>query len=89
MFDYNRCRRFMEKQKTDEEKADKEKFRQRILAGNPYKLNRFGVLELPGLPAIPLAGLTASEATKRLAADPDLADYFVRDDAAATAADRR
>ena len=34
---------------------------------NPYKLNRFGVLELPGLPAMPVAGLTASEATKRLA----------------------
>ena len=32
----------------------------RILSNNPYKLNRFGVLELPGLPAIPLAGLTAS-----------------------------
>ena len=41
------------------------------LAGNPYKLNRFGVLEVPGLPAMPLSGLTASEATKRLAADPD------------------
>ena len=36
------------------------------------------MLELPGLPAIPVAGLTASEATKRLSADPDLGDYFVR-----------
>ena len=25
-----------------------EKFEKRILAGNPYKLNRFGVLEVPG-----------------------------------------
>jgi len=64
--------------KTDQEKADSEKFRKRILSSNPYKLNRFGVLELPGLPAIPLAGLTAFEATKRLGADPDLSDYFVR-----------
>jgi polysaccharide export outer membrane protein len=64
--------------KTDQEKADSEKFRKRILSSNPYKLNRFGVLELPGIPAIPVAGLTASEATKRLAADPDLTDYFVR-----------
>ena len=55
-----------------------EKFRKRILSNNPYKLNRFGVLELPGLPAIPLAGLTAFEATKRLNADPDLNDYFVK-----------
>jgi polysaccharide export outer membrane protein len=49
-----------------------------ILKGNPYKLNRFGVLELPGLPSIPLAGLTADEATKRLSADPDLRDFTVK-----------
>jgi protein involved in polysaccharide export with SLBB domain len=67
-----------EKPKTDEEKEKLEKFRQRILSGNPYRLNRFGVLEIPGLPAIPLAGLTADEATKRLSADPDLQDYRVR-----------
>lgn len=65
-------------EKTDAEKAESEKFRKRILSNNPYKLNHFGVLELPGLPAIPLAGLTAFEATKRLGADPDLADYFVK-----------
>ncbi len=64
--------------KTDEEKAIAEKFQKRILSNNPYQLNRFGVLELPGLPAIPVAGLTASEATKRLSADPELNDYFVR-----------
>ena len=45
---------------------------------NPYQLNRFGVLELPGLPAMPLAGLTASEATQRLNTDPEFDDYFVR-----------
>ena len=48
------------------------------MSSNPYVINRFGVLELPGLPAIPLAGLTASEATKRLAADPELSAWFVR-----------
>jgi polysaccharide export outer membrane protein len=52
--------------------------RDRILKGNPYKLNRFGVLEIPGLPSIPLAGLTADEATRRLSADPDLRDYTVK-----------
>jgi polysaccharide biosynthesis/export protein len=76
--DLTRCPLPTEKPKTDEEKEDAETFRKRILAGNPYKLNRFGVLELPGLPAMPIAGLTASEATKRLSADPDLNDYFVR-----------
>ena len=53
-------------------------FRDRILKNNPYKLNRFGVLEAPGLPAIPLAGLTAEEATKRLSADPDLRHFTVK-----------
>ena len=72
-----RCRT-KEVSKTDAEKEKTEKFRARVLANNPYKLNTFGVLELPGLPAIPLAGLTAGEATKRLGADPDLTDYGVK-----------
>ena len=77
-FDYNRCPLPTDKPKTDDEKEKIEKFRKRIVNNGPYKLNRFGVLELPGLPAIPLAGLTAFEATKRLAADADLADYSVK-----------
>jgi len=64
--------------KTPEEWDRSRQVRDRILKGNPYKLNRFGVLELPGLPSIPLAGLTADEATRRLSADPDLRDYTVR-----------
>jgi protein involved in polysaccharide export with SLBB domain len=67
-----------EKPKTDAEKDKTEKFRKRFLNNNPYTLTSFGVLELPGLPAIPLAGLTAWEATKRLGADPDLVEYAVR-----------
>jgi protein involved in polysaccharide export with SLBB domain len=77
-FDYSRCPLPNEKTKTDEEKADAEKFRKRILSNNPYKLNRFGILELPGLPAMPIAGLTASEASKILSADRELNNYFVR-----------
>ena len=77
-FDLTRCPLPTDKLKTDEEKADSQKFQDRILAGNPYKLNHFGVLELPGLPAMPLSGLTASEATRRVGGDPDLGDYFVR-----------
>ena len=35
-------------------------------------------MEIPGLPSIPLAGLTADEATRRLSADPDLRDFTVK-----------
>jgi polysaccharide export outer membrane protein len=74
LFDLTRCSRPEDSGKSEGE----EKFRKRILSGNPYVINRFGVLELPGLPATPLAGLTASEATKRLGADPELSGWFVR-----------
>jgi polysaccharide export outer membrane protein len=67
-----------DKPPTDQEKEKSERFQRRILSNNPYKLDRFGVLELPGLATIPLAGLTANEATIRLGADPGLAKYFVR-----------
>lgn len=39
---------------------------------NPYRLDRDGVLQLPGFRPIPLAGLTAKEATTRLQAEPSL-----------------
>lgn len=67
-----------EKPKTEEQRKQVDKFSERILRSNPYRLNRFGVLEIPGLPSIPLAGLTAQEATTRLGADPDLQDYQVQ-----------
>jgi polysaccharide export outer membrane protein len=70
--------RVEQRPKTDEETSRSSMTRDRILKGNPYKLNRFGVLEIPGLPSIPLAGLTADEATRRLSADPDLRDYTVK-----------
>jgi len=70
--------RTLERPKTDLEKERTERFRKRVLDNNPYRLNDFGVLEIPGLASIPLAGLTAPEATKRLGADPDLADFRVR-----------
>jgi protein involved in polysaccharide export with SLBB domain len=63
---------------TEEETKRLAEYRDRILKRNPYKLNRFGVLEIPGLPAIPLAGLTAEEATRRLSADPDLRNFTVK-----------
>jgi polysaccharide biosynthesis/export protein len=66
------------KPKTDEEKEKIEKTRQRIQSNNPYQLTHAGVLEIPGMPGIPLAGLTAAEATRRLSADPGLRDYSVK-----------
>ena len=77
-FDLTRCPLSTDKLKTEDEKSEERRFEQRILDGNPYKLNKFGVLEVPGLPAMPLSGMTASEATKRLGTDPDLNNYFVR-----------
>jgi polysaccharide biosynthesis/export protein len=76
--DLTRCPLPNAKLKTDDERADEKRFQEKLLAGNPYKLNKAGVLELPGLPAMPLAGLTAVEATKRLMNDVDLSNYFVR-----------
>jgi polysaccharide biosynthesis/export protein len=67
-----------QKPRTDEQTTRSATIRDRILKGNPYILNQFGVLEIPGLPAIPLAGLTAEEATRRLSADSDLRDYTVK-----------
>jgi protein involved in polysaccharide export with SLBB domain len=67
-----------QKPKTEEQSTRSATVRDRILKGNPYILNRFGVLEIPGLPSIPLAGLTAEEASRRLSADPDLRDYTVK-----------
>jgi len=78
-YDYGRIREeSREKPITDEERDKTETMRQLILRNNPYHLNRFGVLDLPGLPAIPLAGLTADEATNRLSADPDLRAFTVK-----------
>ncbi len=52
-------------------------FRRRILEGNPYRLNRYGALEMPGVAAIPLAGLTQNDASVRLSGDPDLREFQV------------
>jgi polysaccharide biosynthesis/export protein len=46
-----------------------EDFRERVLRRNPYKLDKWGILNLPELGPIPLGGLTAEEATERLAAE--------------------
>jgi protein involved in polysaccharide export with SLBB domain len=52
-------------------------FRDRVRRRNPYQLTRLGVLQLPGIEPIPLAGLTAKEAQERLAMDPALREFRV------------
>lgn len=53
-------------------------FRDRIQRRNPYRLNQTGVLTVPELGPIPLAGLTVTEAIQRLGADIALADFNVK-----------
>lgn len=43
-----------------------------IRSRNPYQLDRVGALQLPGYPAIPLAGLNEDQASMRLMAEPSL-----------------
>jgi polysaccharide export outer membrane protein len=57
---------------TPEERLQLEKVIKVIRERNPYVLDRDGVLQLPGLRPIPLAGLVDTEATTRLQAEPVL-----------------
>ncbi len=54
-----------------------EDFRDRIQRRNPYRLDKWGILNVPELGPIPLGGLTAEEARQRLSAEPTLADFHV------------
>jgi protein involved in polysaccharide export with SLBB domain len=47
-------------------------FRERLAEGNPYQLDGLGMLLLPGVPAIALAGLNVDEVTIRVQAEPAL-----------------
>jgi protein involved in polysaccharide export with SLBB domain len=49
-----------------------------IRAHNPYQLDSSGELLLPGIPAMPLAGLTEDLATRRAAAEPAFAKLQIR-----------
>jgi polysaccharide biosynthesis/export protein len=64
--------------RTEAETERLEELRTRILRRNPFQLDKWGILTIPELGPIPLAGLTAVEARQRLAAEPLLADYIVR-----------
>jgi polysaccharide biosynthesis/export protein len=62
---------------TQEEREQRERLVDLIRSRNPYRLSHEGVLQLPGFAGIPLAGLTAFEATVRLQADSELRDFDV------------
>lgn len=64
-------------ERSPEETRRLQEFRERVLRRNPYKLDKAGVLNLPEFGPIPLAGLTADEATQRLAAELRLSQYIV------------
>lgn len=64
-------------ERTVEETSRLEEFRERVLRRNPYKLDKWGILNVAELGPIPLAGLTVEEATQRIAAELRLADFVV------------
>ena len=65
-------------ERTGEDLARLADFRERVLRRNPYRLDKWGILNVAELGPIPLGGLTADEASDRLAAEPRLQDYIVR-----------
>jgi len=64
-------------QRTDDEIRRLEDFRDRVLRRNPYKLDKWGILNVPELGPIPLLGLSAEDATRRLQAETALRDFLV------------
>ena len=64
--------------RTAEQNAQLKETQDLILKGNPYKLDASGVLRLPGVAPIPLAGLTEEQATARLNSDPSLSPFEIK-----------
>lgn len=58
-----------------EEQRRIDEFRDRLSRGNPYQLDGEGILYLPGVPAIELAGLDVNEATVRIRTEPQLRPF--------------
>ena len=58
---------------TDEQRQ----FLDRLEKGNPYQLDGSGLLYLPGVSAIPLAGLDADQATVRIQAETSLRPFTI------------
>jgi protein involved in polysaccharide export with SLBB domain len=64
-------------ERTEEAKRRLGEIRDRIHRRNPHRLDKWGILNIPELGPIPLAGLTAEEATRRVAAEQTLVDFDV------------
>jgi protein involved in polysaccharide export with SLBB domain len=67
-----------EVQRTKSEEADLQRLIETVRRGNPYRLDRTGAIDVPGLGVVPLAGLTVFQATQRLAIEPFLRDFRIR-----------
>lgn len=64
-------------ERTEEARRQLREMRDRIHRRNPYRLDKWGILNVPELGPIPLAGLTVEEAVKRLSAESTLTDFIV------------
>ena len=64
-------------ERSDEEKQRLEAFRDRVQRRNPYRLDKWGILNIPEIGPVPLAGLTVEHAIQRLAAEWMLTDFVV------------
>jgi protein involved in polysaccharide export with SLBB domain len=67
-----------EAQLTEEQRLRNEQMMNLIRSRNPYQLSADGVLSLPGIPGIHLAGLNEDDATLRLKAEPAFNNLDVR-----------
>ena len=63
--------------RTPEQTDRVEALLERGLRGNPYKLDANGLLRIPGIAPVPLAGLTEAQATERLNRDPALREFLI------------
>ena len=68
--------REIERSKAEEERL--KRLIETVRRANPFRLNRDGAVDLPGLGSVPLAGLTVVQATQRLAIEPFLRDFRIR-----------
>jgi len=65
-------------QRTEAEDDALQRFIETVRRANPYRLDRTGGIDLPGLGVVPLAGLTVRQATQRLAIEQFLRDFRIR-----------
>ncbi len=63
--------------RTAEEQQEVDDFLDRLERANPYQLDDAGRLYLPGVPAIPLAGLDVDQATVRVQAETALQPFTI------------